>query len=179
MPAFALTDQLDRPVTSEGLQGKVLVANFVFTNCTQFCPPFLSPRMQELQQHLAQEGLLGEQVLLLSFSVDPERDTPETLRAYAELYKANPEVWRFLTGPVEEMRRVIVDGFKLPVETIDQTFEHTHPDGSVHLHQYDVAHTNRAALIDREGVVRAYYDMVLDWDIKRMLQSIRTLAEER
>jgi cytochrome oxidase Cu insertion factor (SCO1/SenC/PrrC family) len=178
LPSFSLTDQLGRPVTSEGLQGKVVLANFIFTNCTAFCPTVLSPRMKELHQRLRSEGLSGQDVILLSFSVDPEQDTPEILQVYAEKYGADPEVWYFLTGSVEEMQRVVTMGLKLGVQKIEQPIEHTHPDGSVHVHKYDVTHTNRFILVDQEGRVRALYDGVYDWKLDKVLNGVRQLVKQ-
>jgi len=108
----------------------------LYTNCTAFCPTVLSPRMQELQGRLRDEGLAGQEVVLLSFSVDPEQDPPDKLRAYAENYGADPEVWRFLTGSGADMERVVTMGLKLGVQKILQPVEHTHPDGSAHIHGY-------------------------------------------
>ena len=175
-PSFSLVDQLGRAVTAEGLRGKVLVGNFAFTSCTDACPPFLIPRMRGLQDRLREEGLLGQKVVLLSFSVDPEQDNPRALKAYAERSQADHDGWRFLTGPGEEMRRVVLDGFKLPFEKLPQTIDHVHADGSVHQHEYNVAHTNRAVLVDQDGQVRAFYDMVEEWDPARVLQDIRYLV---
>ncbi|MBI4306989.1 MAG: SCO family protein [Chloroflexi bacterium] len=179
LPAFSFTDQLGRPVSSEGLRGKVILANFVFTNCTAFCPTVLTPHMSELQERLRGEGLLGPDVMLLSFSVDPEQDTPEVLRAYAEKYGADPEVWRFLTGSVDEMERVVTTDLKLGFQKIEQPVEHTHPDGSAHTHKYDVTHTNRFTLVDGQGQVRALYDGVYDWNLDKVLSDVRQLAEQR
>lgn len=179
LPAFSFTDQLGRPVTSEGLRGKVILANFVFTNCTVFCPTVLTPHMSELQERLRSEGLLGPDVMLLSFSIDPEQDTPEILRAYAEKYGTDPEVWRFLTGSVDEMERVVTTDLKLGFQKIEQPVEHAHPDGSAHTHIYDVIHTNRFMLVDRQGQVRALYDGVYDWKLDKVLNDVRRLVEQR
>ncbi len=176
LPAFSFTDQLGRTVTSGDLKGKVIVANFVFTNCTAFCPTVLSPRMRELQGRLRDEGLAGREVVLLSFSVDPEQDTPEKLRAYADNFGADPEVWRFLTGNVADMERVVTMGLKLGVQKILQPVEHTHPDGSAHTHQYDVMHSNRFALVDRQGQVRAYNDGVYGWNLGKGMDDIQYLV---
>ncbi len=176
LPPFSFTDQLGRTVTSEELRGKVVVANFIYTNCTAFCPTVLTPRMRELQGRLRDEGLAGREVVLLSLSVDPEQDTPEKLRAYAENYGADPEVWRFLTGSVADMERVVTMGLKLGVQKILQPVEHTHPDGSAETHKYDVTHTNRFALVDRQGQVRAYIDGVYDWNLDKVMDNIRQLV---
>jgi len=80
-PSFAgLVDQDGRPASADEFRGKVVVANFIYTSCTDICL-LLTARMRQLQERLRQENLLGNQVQLLSFSVDPSRDTPEVLRA--------------------------------------------------------------------------------------------------
>lgn len=135
--------------------------------------------MKELHERLRNEGLLGPDVMLLSFSVDPEQDTPEILQAYAEKYGADPEVWRFLTGSVDEMERVVTMELKLGFQKIEQPVEHTHPDGSAHVHNYDVTHTNRFMLVDRQGQVRALYDGVYDWKLDKVLIDVRRLVEQR
>ena len=175
IPSFSLTDQLGRSVTSDELNGRVVLANFIFTNCTEFCLT-LTPRMAAVQERLDESGLLGDEVVLLSFSVDPEYDTPDVLQDYAERYGADHDAWRFLTGPPEEMERVLTAGFKLPYTEVTQTLNHLHPDGSVHVHEYNVLHTNRLALVDGEGQVRAYYDGAVEWDMDQALSDIRRLV---
>ncbi len=173
-PSWTLTDQLGRQVNSDELRGDVVVANFIYTNCRDTCP-LLSHRMQLLQRRLRDEGLLDERVALLSFSTDPDRDTPEVLRRYSASFQADPESWRFLTGPEAEMRRIVVGGFKLGVEDVPlEVTPHTHGDGSTHRHSYDVMHSNRFALIDSKGRIRALYDGT-ELDIDRVVRYIRRL----
>ena len=176
VPAFTLTDQLGRDFSSSSLEGKVMLANFVFTNCTQLCP-VLTPRMAEVQSRLAADGLLGSRVALMSISVDPEQDTPETLKAYAESYGADHESWRFLTGSPEDVRAVVTDGLKLGYNRVDESIRHVHDDGTVHLHEYNVLHTNRMVLADRAGTVRALYDVAFEWDLERVISDVESLLE--
>src|SRR5947208_7826939 len=99
---FALTERGGGTVSDETLRGKVWVASFVFTRCTGPCPQ-VTGTMARLQSEL-----IGEPgVLLATFTVDPARDDPAELRKYAELFRADPERWLFLTGPEEEIYRVI------------------------------------------------------------------------
>ncbi len=83
--AFTLTDQFGQPVHYGEFQDKVVVANFIYTTCTDVCPA-LSGQMLRLQKALQAEGLLGNAVQLLSFTVDPARDTSAVLRTYAERF---------------------------------------------------------------------------------------------
>jgi protein SCO1 len=170
-PAFGLTDQLGRPVTSDALRGRVVVADFVYTSCTDTCP-LLSLRMQSLQGRLAAAGLLGRHVQLLSFSIDPARDTPDTLHAYAERYLADRDGWRFLTGPERYVTPVVVQGFRLGVQPVPLAA--AEPGGAPSAARYDVMHSNRFVLIDRGWRIRAYRDG-LEVDADRMLREVRAL----
>ncbi|MBI3979686.1 MAG: SCO family protein [Chloroflexi bacterium] len=171
-PAFALIDHLERPVRSGELQGKVVVANFIYTNCPDVCP-LLSVRMQALQERLRRENLLGSQVQLLSFTVDPARDTPAVLRAYAERHRADPLAWRFLTGPEDELIPLVVKGFHLGVQALPPaTDQGEHADGHDHQQFYEVMHSGRFVLIDRQWRIRAYYDG-RDLDVEQVVRDLR------
>ncbi|MCZ7587017.1 MAG: SCO family protein [Deltaproteobacteria bacterium] len=108
LPAFTLTDQNGRDFGSADLAGHVYVANFIFTSCPSYCPK-LTKAMKFLQDRYADAG---HDVRLVSFSVDPKRDTPEVLKRYGEKYGADFSRWTFLTGTEENLRAIIVDGFK-------------------------------------------------------------------
>ncbi len=174
-PSWTLTDQMGRQVSSEQFGDKVVVANFVYTNCGDICPT-ISARMQALQERLREEGLLGAKVQLLSFTVDPKNDTPEVLRAYAERHEADPEAWRFLTGSEATIEQLLVKGFRFGRQKValKQTTPHAHADGTSHYHKYDVMHTKRFALIDRQGRIRALYDGT-ELDIDRVERDVRSL----
>ncbi len=175
-PAWALTDQMGRQVSSEQFQDKVVVASFVYTNCGDVCPT-ISARMQALQGRLHEEGLLGSTVQLLSFTVDPNNDTPAVLRAYAERHEADPDAWRFLTGREANIEQLLVKGFRFGRQKVSlkQSTPHAHADGSSHRHKYDVMHTKRVALIDRQGRIRALYDGT-ELDSDRVVRDIRELS---
>lgn len=173
-PPFALTDHLERAVSSAEFRGEVVVANFIYTSCRDICP-FLSVQMHTLQERLRAEGLLGARVQLLSFTVDPERDTPAVLRDYAERHDADPGAWRFLTGLPNTLVPLIVDGFHLGVQVLPPEPGHggDGDDGSA-LDSYQVMHSVRFVLIDRRGRIRAYYD-ARDLDFSQVLRDIRRL----
>jgi protein SCO1 len=174
-PAFTLTDQLERPVSSDMFRGKIVIADFIYTSCTDICP-LLSTQMQALQERLRQGDLLGSQVQLVSFSVDPARDTPAVLRTYAERHKADPDAWRFLTGPEETVKPLIVDGFHLGVQALPPptgtNAAHSHSPASIE--EYEVMHSGRFALIDQQGHIRMYYDG-RELDLERVLRDIHGL----
>ena len=100
---FTLTDQDGQPLTLSSLRGKVIVLDFIFTHCPGPCP-LLSLKFSRLQQQLGDR--LGKQVMLLSVTIDPRRDTPEVLTAYAQRYQANLAGWKFLTGTTRDILMV-------------------------------------------------------------------------
>src|SRR5439155_18311986 len=139
IPEFVLVNQGGQNFGSAQLRGKIWIADFIYTTCPRPCP-MISTRMSELQKPLEKTD-----VHLFSFSVDPERDTPEVLHGYAEKLRADPERWDFLTGPKSAIYKLSHDGFKLAVA-----------DGS------DEAgipvHSTRMVLVDRHGEIRGYYE---------------------
>jgi protein SCO1/2 len=172
-PAFQLTDQLRRPASSADIQGKVVVADFVYTSCRDVCP-LLTSRMRDLQERLRQEQLAAGQVQLLSFSVDPAIDTPEVLAAYAGRYGADPGTWRFLTGPEQVLVPLIVGGFHLGREVLPPpTGEQRAPASNPNL-QYQIQHGGTFVLIDPRGRIRGYYDG-RDFDLDQLMRDIRAL----
>lgn len=96
---FNFTDQDGNPLGLEDLKGKVWVADFVFTQCATVCPP-MTMNMSQLQQDVKEAGL--EDVHFVSFSVDPEIDTPEALKKYGEDFGADFSTWHFLTGYTQD-----------------------------------------------------------------------------
>ena len=176
-PAFTLTDQLERPVSSNEFRGKVVVANFIYTHCKDICP-LLSAQMQAFQERLRQEHVLGNEVQLLSFTVDPARDTPAVLRAYAERHRADPDAWRFLSGPKDTLIPLIVEGFHLGTQALPPPEASPGANGDdMHAHNdYEVMHSGRFVLIDQQGRIRAYYDG-REFDPERVMGDIRQLLQ--
>jgi protein SCO1 len=139
VPSFQLVNQNAQPFGSAQLVGKIWIADFIYTTCPGPCP-MISSRMSELQKPLEKTD-----VRLVSFSVDPEKDTPQVLRGYAEKLQADPARWDFLTGPKSAIYKLSHDGFKLAVS-----------DGSDE--QGIPVHSTRMVLVDRHGQIRGYYD---------------------
>lgn len=145
LPAWELIDARGEVFGSADLSGRVYVADFIFTRCASICP-LLTRAMVRLQERYDERGV--EEVHLVSFSVDPEYDTPERLRAYAELHGADPERWTFLTGEKERMRELLVGGFKLAMGEAPAD-----PENLI-----DIAHSAKFVIVDGEGGIRGYYD---------------------
>ncbi len=177
VPPFTLTDDSGRSVSSDELRGKVVVANFIYTSCQDICP-LLSVQMQGLQERLRRENLLGRSVQLLSFTVDPARDTPPVLREVAQRHRADPDGWHFLTGPEDVVVPLIVDGFHLGVDALPPptTVPGSHQGATDHGEQYEVMHSGRFILLDQQGRIRAYYQGP-ELDPERVLADIQALGK--
>ncbi|MCP3764610.1 SCO family protein [Domibacillus sp. A3M-37] len=96
---FTNVNQNGEEVSLADLEGKVWLANFIFTSCTTVCPP-MTRNMSDVQDMLNEEGV--ENYEIVSFSIDPARDTPEALKEYISHYEADESNWQLLTGYTEE-----------------------------------------------------------------------------
>jgi len=152
--SFALTDQTGAEFKSDSLSGHVWVANFMFTNCPGPCPRMSS------QMHEIQTALAGQDIKLVSMTVDPDRDTPEKLAKYAAFYNATPGVWYFLTGPRETLNHLGQDVFKL--NPVDGTFDHS----------------TRFVLVDRKSHIRGFYLTSEPDAIQRVIADAKSLLRE-
>lgn len=159
---FNLTDQASKPVSAEALRGQVWAAAFFFTRCPTVCPR-ITRRMRELQRAAAQEGV---KVQLVSFSVDPENDTPPVLTAYARQYGADLATWRFLTGDLEVVRKTSEQGFKLALDGKPTP-------GADHLGLF---HGSHLVLVDGTGEIRGYYRTSEDAQMTQLLKDAALLA---
>jgi len=160
VPGFQLTNQNGQPFGSAQLSGKIWIADFIYTTCPGPCP-MISSRMSELQKPLQKTD-----VHLVSFSVNPEKDTPEVLRGYADKLQAEPGRWDFLTGAKPAIYKLSHDGFKLAVS-----------DGSDA--QGIPVHSTRIVLVDRHGQIRGYYDATEPEAITKLLADTNHLLREQ
>jgi cytochrome oxidase Cu insertion factor (SCO1/SenC/PrrC family) len=140
VPNEKLIERSGEPLELKELKGNIWVATFIFTRCGGTCPG-MSSKMKELQESLRKAG----DVKLVSFTVDPDNDTPERLRSYAEGYNADKEKWLFLTGEKKQLQDLAKNAFHLTVE------EGTDP-------KEPIIHSKRFVLIDQEGHIRGYYN---------------------
>lgn len=160
VPAFQLTNQNNQPFGTEQLDGKIWIVDFIFSTCPGPCP-LISSRMSELQKPLE-----NTDVHLVSVTVDPEKDTPEVLRGYAEKLNAEPGRWDFLTGPKAAIYDLSRTGFKLPVsEDSDQPGV--------------PAHSTRAVLVDRRGSIRGYYDVTAPDTLTKLVADTHQLLRQQ
>ena len=163
VPDFSLIERTQQPFGHTDLTGSVWVANFIFTHCPGRCP-LLSQRIARLQTTLR-----AKPVRFLSFSVDPERDTPEMLQVYAQRYRADDQRWLFLTGDRAAMYALIREGFRLGVEALAPN------DPRLTTHE-PIVHSNRFVLIDPQRRIRGYYRGDDTESVTQLLQDIETLV---
>ncbi|MFV0338989.1 MAG: SCO family protein [Chthoniobacterales bacterium] len=161
VPDFAFTNQAGEPVTKESLLGTVWVANFIFTRCLGPCP-MVTSRMLEIQQSL--EKISDKKVKLLSFTVDPEYDTPAVLSEYSKNAHANPERWSFVTAGTDATTKdFVIKGMLQPL--VDD------PEGVP-------VHSTRFVIVDAKGHLRAFHDGSDSEVISKVLMDIGSLMRE-
>jgi protein SCO1/2 len=152
LPAFSLLDEQGRSFRRDDLLGRVWIADFVFTACSDACPR-LQQKMKRIQDRLVpleQGGNIG----LLSITVDPERDTPQKLRQYGQIFGAREGLWRYLTGPQQEVERTVVKGFHIAMAKMPAASS----EADAHAEAFDIMHGERLVLVDAKGRIRGYYD---------------------
>ena len=155
---FALTEASNKPVTLADLRGKVWVASFIFTSCAGSCP-IMTHHLAQAQSDLP----MREDFKLVSVSVNPERDTPAVLTRYAAKNGADRARWWFLTGDKAQIHRLSRETFKLAVDEGGTT----------------VDHSSKFVLVDRNGVIRGYYDGLEMATVKQLVRDVeRVLAEK-
>jgi len=144
LPDFQLTERGGKTMGRDDLKGKVWIASFVFTRCSGPCPS-ITGTMARLQKELADLP----DVRLVTFTVDPERDTPQALRDYANRFGADADRWLFLTGDKARIHELSEKGFRLAV---------AEAKGSARTPGNEFDHSTRLILVDRQGRIRGYFD---------------------
>ena len=155
VPDFEFTDSNGETITREDMEGKVWVADFIFTTCTMACP-IMTGNMNIIHKSFKDDN----NVRIISISVYPEYDTPEVLKEYASRYNANTDRWHFLTGPEESVKNIIKTGFKIgDYEDI-------------------IFHSEKFALVDVSGNIRGYYSGMKTEDMSKLKKDIKRLLRE-
>ena len=178
VPDFRLTERGGSTVTLADLRGKVWLANFIYTECTETCP------LQSLQVQRLQKEFAGARDLrFVSITVDPAHDTTEVLQRYAERYGADPGHWLFLTGPKAAIFALAKDGFKLGVSDASPAARSgvlglalgpapafaSHGSGGL------ILHSARFVLVDRQARIRAYHRTDDPDSLARVRENLRAL----
>jgi protein SCO1 len=158
-PEFALTSQDGAPVTLADFRGRVTAVTFIFTLCTSTCP-VLTPMMSFVQDRLG--SVFGSKVAFVSITVDPERDTPEVLKQYAQAFGANLAGWTFLTGPPAAIQDVTRQYGVYASKT----------------EAGDVDHTFLTSIVDSQGTLRVQY-LGVRFDPEEFRRDLLSLMNER
>ncbi|QTD42093.1 SCO family protein [Sporosarcina sp. Te-1] len=160
---FEYTNQDGDTVSLDDLNGEVWLAQFIFTNCTSICPPMMM-NMADLQGKLDKEGV--EDYKIVSFSVDPDHDTPEKLKQYLEQFGVPDESkWIMLTGyKMSEINKLSVDSFKMPV------FDDPNSN--------QVIHGSRFGLVNQDGKVVKTYSGANDVPYDQIVKDMKALIKQ-
>jgi protein SCO1/2 len=160
--SFKLVDQTGQPFTDAAMRGHVTIVSFVFTRCDTICP-VISMKMARIQDKTFD---LARDIKLVSFSVDPEYDTPARLAEYAKTYGADPERWRFVTGPHKDVFALIEGPFMTSMmRDVDR------PSGVP-----DIKHGGYFLLLDRNLHIRGKYDSDLINQLDALMRDARYLV---
>jgi protein SCO1/2 len=152
VPPFELVADDDQPLTNATLLGKVWVASFIFTDCGDVCPPMVN--QIRMLQHSLPEGSLQ-----VSVSVDPDKDTPAKLKAYATYNRREPGKWILATGKWDVISELAQKGFYLG-------------GGKRQIH------SPRFGLVDKWGRLRGYYDSRDREELGKLVRDVNLLLAE-
>lgn len=167
---FRLVNQLGDTVELYDLRNKIIIADFIFTRCPTICPP-LTKNMQRLQasfaKHKSGRKVIDSSIVhFLSFSVDPERDSASELKEYADRFNVNHDNWWFLTGDKKQIYDFALNELKLGLvdgEGVDTAF----------------VHTQKFVLLDKNYLVRGYYDGLDTASLSQLARDIGLLMLEK
>ena len=163
IPPFKLIDQDGKLIDQSVVKGKIYVASFFFTRCGTVCPK-ISSQLTRVQDIFRDKP----DIVFLSHSVDPEHDRPAQLKAYAQKYDAIPGKWYFLTGTKADIYDLALHGYYLPV--VDAGVKEGKPDETF-------IHSEKLVLVDKDGIVRGFYDGTDKVDVDRLVLEIRVLLD--
>jgi protein SCO1/2 len=161
IPDFRFISQEGKTVTQQDLNDQVYVANFIFSSCKDICKKMTS-QMSRVQEAFREEPA----VKLVSYTVDPDRDSVATLKRYADQYGANADKWYFLTGPKAEIYQLAQQGYKLPAMAAPSVIP-------------DFIHSDKFILVDKQKRVRGIYNGTEPEEIDRLITEIKILLQEK
>ena len=166
---ITLINQLGDTVSLDDIKGSIIVADFFFTRCPSICPT-LTKNMKELQDAMKMKDFRrkidSSYVRFLSFTVDPERDSADAMKKYADRYRVNHDTWWFLTGPKKDIYDFALNELKLGLqdgEGVDSNF----------------IHSQKFVLLDRERIVRGYYNGLDSASMSKLAEDLTILMLEK
>jgi len=153
IPNANLVNESGQPLQLASLKGNVVVYDFIFTNCAGSCP-MMTAALRKVTKKIDADA----PVRFVSISVDPKRDTPPVLHAYAQKVRNDPR-WTFATGDWNTIRHLSIDGFKLATDE-------------------QLLHSAKFAVADKNGIVREYVSSLEDDAVDHVARTVKDLARE-
>lgn len=163
-PDFELENSKGQTVKLSDYDDKVKLVYFFFSFCPDVCP-LSTQNLTEVQNLLIDKKLFGDKVQMLSISFDPKRDTGERLQQFSDSYGVNSAGWTFLRGNDEEQMKMLAQQYGIGVQKDAKG---------------NFMHTNIVLLVDKNKVIRAYYD-ILDEELTAdmIVKDIKKLTKEK
>ena len=159
---FKLKNQFGKEVGLDDLNGKIVVANFFFTSCPSICPK-LTRNMKRLQDAFKKTDTI---VRFVSFTVDPERDSVQKIKAYGDKFSIDHDTWWMLTGDRKVIYDVALNEFKASIAS----------EGNI---DTGFIHTEKFFLLDRDKVVRGWYNGLDSVNLGKLIKDVVLLNMER
>jgi len=159
-PEFQFVDQLNRSVSQERFEGKIHVVDFFFTSCPTICP-VMTNHLTMVQEYFKSDERVG----IVSFSIDPQHDTPQKLELYAGLYNVDPKKWSMLTETNTDVFELAKD---YKVMAFDDSSDETP----------NLIHDGTFVLVDGQRRIRGYYNGLEQRDVQRLIEDIELLLNE-
>jgi len=159
IPFWSFVNQDGDTISKLDYKNQIYVADFFFTHCPTICPVTLK-KMKRLQ-----EATKGDDILLLSHTVDPEYDTVGRLKWYCEVNEIDNSNWNFVTGEKETIYKLGLDGYLTPNQE-----DALAPGGFLH--------SDKFILIDKEGRIRGFYSGTEDDEVDLLIEDIKKLKDE-
>ncbi len=160
---FSFTNQDGKVITNADVKGKVCVVSYFFATCKGICP-----RMNENMTQIYKAYRGNKDVIILSHTVDPKKDTVAALKAYSLRFDADPTQWMFLTGSKKELYDMARYSYLINAQedTVGVNIEN------------DFIHDEHYSLVDRHGRIRGFYNGLEQSDIKKLTEDIKSLLQE-
>jgi protein SCO1/2 len=159
---FKLKNQFGKEVGLDDLNGKIVIADFFFTSCPSICPK-LTRNMKRLQDAFKKTDTI---VRFVSFTVDPERDSVSKIKAYGDRFSIDHDTWWMLTGDRKEIYDIALNEFKASIAS----------EGNI---DTGFIHTEKFFLLDRDKVVRGWYNGLDSVNLDRLIKDVVLLNMER
>ncbi len=166
IPNFNLLDQDSLTFTKNRLKGKISIASFIFTRCGTICPKTVAS-MARVQENFENSN----DILLLSYTVDPQYDRPSILKKFSKSNEINNQKWVLLTGSKSSIYNLALKGYMVPVSDASEYNKAiTNPDQAF-------IHSERLILVDKEGIIRGFYDGTDRKEVDKLILETKILVD--